>query len=309
MSAAASIKATTEEAQKGNSLWMDGLKRLKKNKASVVSFYFIVFICFVAVFANQLMPYPFDEQFPEKILQGSTSSHWLGTDSLGRDLFSRLIYGARMSMAVGILTAIISLIIGAVYGSISGWVGGKVDSVMMRAVDMLYSIPTLVLLILVKITFDSMNMFQNNPELKALSGMLLALSLVSWVTLARIVRGQVLQLKSITFVEAAQSMGASNFRILFRHIFPNILGPIIVLLTIQIPSNILFESFLSFIGLGLQPPFSSWGTLANDGWRSMRSYPHLSIYPGIALFLTMFAFNLLGDGLRDAFDPKMNNTD
>ncbi len=308
MSAAANIKPT-EEPQKGNSLWMDGLKRLKKNKASVVSFYLIVFICFVAIFANQLMPYPFDEQFPDHILEGSSSKFWLGTDSLGRDLFSRLIYGARMSMAVGILTAIISLVIGAIYGSISGWAGGRTDSIMMRAVDILYSIPTLVLLILVKITFDSMDMFPNNPELKALTGMLLALSLVSWVTLARIVRGQVLQLKSITFVEAAQSMGASNFRILFKHIFPNILGPIIVLLTIQIPSNILFESFLSFIGLGLKPPFSSWGSLANDGWRSMKSYPHLMVYPGIALFFTMFAFNLLGDGLRDAFDPKMNNTD
>jgi oligopeptide transport system permease protein len=175
---------------------------------------------------------------------------------------------------------------------------------MMRIVDILYSIPTLVLLILVKVIFDSVDIFEN-PELRAMTGILAALSVVGWVTLARLVRGQVLQMKEMVFVESARALGASGFDINMRHILPNIMGPVIVLLTFQIPSNILFESFLSFLGLGLQPPFSSWGVLANEGWRSLNTYPHLMIAPGIALFVAMLAFNLFGDGLRDAFDPQM----
>jgi oligopeptide transport system permease protein len=179
-----------------------------------------------------------------------------------------------------------------------------VDSGMMRLVDILDSIPSLVLLILVKLVFESYD-FIPNPQLKALTGMLLALSLVSWVSLARVVRGQVLQVKQMAYVEAARSMGASSVRVVAQHILPNIVGPVIVLLTFQIPSNILAESFLSFLGLGLQPPYSSWGVLANDGWRSLKSYPHLMISPGVAIFAAMLAFNLLGDGLRDAFDPQL----
>lgn len=290
--------------KQSKSLFQDSLQRLKKNKASVVSFFFIVFVCFVALFAKYLAPHSFDTQNIDHILEPPSSKFLLGTDSLGRDILSRIIYGARMSMAVGIFTALISMVIGTIYGCISGWIGGRVDSVMMRAVDILISIPSLVLLILVKVIFDSVNIFEN-PELRALTGMLLALSVVGWVTLARVVRGQVLQVKELTFVEASRALGAPSYKILIKHIFPNILGPIIVLLTFQIPSNILIESFLSFIGLGLQPPFSSWGVLASDGWRSMRSFPHLIIYPSLALGLTMLAFNLFGDGLRDAFDPKM----
>lgn len=286
------------------SLWSDALDRLKKNKGSMYSAYFVVFITFVALFAKWLAPYSFEEQNMDYILSNPSAKYWLGTDSLGRDLFSRVIYGSRMSMAVGILTAFTSLLIGGVYGAISGWFGGKVDAMMMRFVDILYSIPVLVLMIIVKVIFDSVNLF-SDPELKALTGILLALSLVSWVGLARIVRGQVLQVKELTYVEAARAMGASGPWILMRHVFPNILGPVIVLLTFQIPANILFESFLSFIGLGLQPPFSSLGVLANEGWRSLENYPHLIIAPSVVLFLIMLAFNLFGDGLRDAFDPKL----
>ncbi|MGE0763432.1 MAG: ABC transporter permease [Bdellovibrionales bacterium] len=290
----------------GKSLWQEGWKRLARNRVAVVSGVFIVILCFMAVFAYQLSPYAFDEQYMDKILAAPTSEHWLGTDSLGRDMLSRLIHGARMSMAVGIVTALISLFVGAAYGAVAGWMGGRVDALLMRFVDILYSVPTLVLLILVKVIFDSVPLF-TNPELKALTGMLLALSVVGWVTLARMVRGQVLQVKQMVYIEAAQALGASGPRIVMRHIFPNILGPIIVILTFQIPSNILYESFLSFLGLGLQPPYSSWGVLANEGWRSLRSYPHLIISPGIALFTAMLAFNLLGDGLRDAFDPQMKD--
>ncbi|MCC7403166.1 MAG: ABC transporter permease [Bdellovibrionales bacterium] len=290
--------------KKPQSLWGDAIKRLKKNKAAVVSAYFVLLVCLVAIFAEQLAPYPFDIQDMSKILQGPTAENWLGTDSLGRDLFSRIIFGARMSMAVGIFTAVISLVIGVFVGAVAGWFGGKMDAVLMRFVDILYSVPTLVLLILVKVIFDSVQMFEN-PELKALTGITLALSVVGWVTLARVVRGQVLQVREMTYVEAARALGASGPWIVIRHVIPNIMGPIIVLLTYQIPSNILFESFLSFIGLGLQPPFSSWGVLANEGWRSLRTYPHLMIWPGVALFLAMLAFQLFGDGLRDAFDPQM----
>ena len=267
---------------------------------------FIVIICFCALFAEWISPYTFYEQFPEKALAAPSSEHWLGTDHLGRDLLSRIIYGSRMSMAVGIFTALISAILGLFYGLFSGWLGGLTDRVMMRFIDIMFSIPTLVLLILVKVLFDSFIVIPH-PELKALAGTLVALSLVSWASLARVVRGQVLQVKENLFVEAAHSLGAGAFRILFLHILPNIITPVIILLTFQVPSNILFESMLSFLGLGLQPPFSSWGVLVDEGWRSLSTYPRLIIAPGLMLFLTMLAFNLFGDGLRDIFDPKMRN--
>ena len=259
----------------------------------------------MAILAPWISPYSFETQNIDRALMSPNMTNLLGTDSLGRDMLSRIIYGARMSMSVGIFTAIFSLIIGGLYGAISGWMGGWVDAVMMRVIDILYAIPSLVLLILVGVVFNSVNIFEN-PELKALTGIFLALSVVGWVSLARLVRGQVLQVREMLYVEGARAIGASGWRIVARHIGPNILGPIIIMLTFQIPSNILFESFLSFIGFGLQPPFSSWGVLANDGWKA-KSYPHLIIYPGLALFVTMLAFNLLGDGLRDAFDPKLKS--
>ena len=286
-----------------NSLWWKSWRRFKKNKLGMICSVFILFICLVSLFPETLSPYSFEEQLKGKVLLPPGGEHLLGTDNLGRDLLSRLIYGGRISMAVGVLTALFSLFLGVAYGAISGWIGGRVDAFMMRSIDILYSIPSLVLLILVKVIFDSLS-FITHPELKALMGILVALSLVGWVTLARVVRGQVLQEKEKLYVEAARSMGDKGWRIVFRHVLPNILGPIIVLLTLQIPSNILFESFLSFLGLGLQPPYSSWGVLAEEGWKSLRSYPHLMIAPGVAIFLTMMAFNLMGDGLRDAFDPK-----
>ncbi|MGZ3723988.1 MAG: ABC transporter permease [Bdellovibrionales bacterium] len=290
--------------QEGQSLTQEAWQQLRKNKVAILSLVVIVVISIIALLAPWISPYPYDEQYLDQVLVPPTWHHWLGTDSLGRDMLSRLIYGARISMAVGIITAFISFVIGTVFGAVAGWFGGYVDSVLMRIVDILDSIPSIVLLILVKLVFDSVDIIQNQ-ELKALTGMLLALSLVSWVSLARVVRGQVLQVKQMAYVEAARSMGASSIRMVAQHILPNIAGPVIVLLTFQIPSNILSESFLSFLGLGLQPPFSSWGVLANDGWRSIKSYPHLMISPGVAIFLAMLAFNLLGDGLRDAVDPQM----
>lgn len=282
-----------------------GFRQLYQRSINRVCLYFILFICFLAVFAPWVAPYSFAEQNIDRILQTPSWQHWFGTDKLGRDLLSRVIYGARMSMAVGLITALLSLLIGGVYGAVSAWFGGWVDSVMMRVVDVIYSIPSLVVMILIKLIFDNIHFFQN-PELRALTGTLVALSLVGWVNLARLVRGQVLQVKALAYVEAGQALGFNSLYILWRHVFPNILGPVIVMLTFKIPANILFESFLSFIGLGLQPPFSSWGVLASDGADTLESFPHLIIFPGLALFLTMMAFQLLGDGLRDAFDPKMS---
>ena len=270
------------------------------HRVAFVSLVAIVFISFVSLLAPWVAPYSFDEQLG-RILLSPCPRHWLGTDSLGRDILSRLIYGGRISMTVGVVTAIISMILGTLYGALAGWAGGLTDALMMRAIDILYSIPSLVLLILIKVIFDSLPF--ENTELKALTGIIMALSVVGWVTLARVVRGQVLQAKERLYVEAARCMGGGMWRILFRHIFPNILGIIIVLLTFQIPANILFESFLSFLGLGLQPPYSSWGVLAEEGWKSLTTYPHLTLAPSVALLVTMMAFNLLGDGLRDILNP------
>lgn len=292
--------------RESSSLWSDAWKRLKKNKAAVVSGIYIVLVCLAAVFAKQLSPFSFEVQHIDRVLMPPNSINLLGTDSLGRDMLSRIIFGARVSMAVGVFTALISLLLGIFYGAVSGWYGGWIDRTLMRAIDILYTIPELVMLILVSVIFQQFDLVQN-PELKALSGIFLALSIVSWAGVARLVRGQILQVREMLFVEAARALGASNFQILIKHVMPNIMGPIIVTLTFQIPANVLFESFLSFIGLGLQPPYSSWGVLANEGWRSLRTFPHLIIFPGIAIFFTMLAFNFFGDGLRDAFDPKMKN--
>ena len=282
------------------------LKKIIENKLMFSCGFFIILVGICALFAPLIAPYSFYEQFPEKALSPPSWKHWLGTDHLGRDLLSRIIYGSRMSMAVGFFTSVISAILGLSYGLFSGWQGGLTDRILMRFIDIMFSIPTLVLLILVKVLFDSFVVIPY-PEFKALAGTLVALSLVSWAFLARVVRGQVLQVKENLFVTSAISQGASSLRIAFRHILPNIVTPVIILLTFQIPSNILFESMLSFLGLGLQPPFSSWGVLVDEGWRSISTYPRLIVAPGLMLFLTMMAFNLLGDGLRDVFDPKMED--
>ena len=279
------------------------LYSLAKSKKALLSSLFILLICLLAVFAKWLLPYPFDEQHADQILQSPSWQHWMGTDQLGRDLFSMLLYGSRMSMAVGVITALISLVVGILFGALSGWMGGTVDFLMMRVVDVFYSIPSLVIMILVQVVFNSMDIFAD-PELRALVGTLVALSVVGWVGLARLVRAQVLQIKAMTYVESGRALGLSPFRILYKHILPNIMGPIVIMLTLKIPGNILFESFLSFIGLGLQPPYVSWGVLAAQGAEMLDYYPHLTLFPGFVLFITMLAFQLLGDSFRDAFDPQ-----
>lgn len=278
----------------GKSLWADARKRLFKNKAAVVSLSFILTIVSIAIFANFIAPFSYEAQNVSNRLAPPNWQNWMGTDILGRDLLSRILYGARMSLAVGIITAFCSLMIGTIYGSISGYMGGRMDNIMMRIVDILYTFPSLLLIILITLLFG-----------KGLIGIFVALTIVGWVSVSRLVRGQILQVKEMAFVEAARSIGTGHAAIVLRHILPNIVGPIIVTLTFEIPAAILSESFLSFIGLGLKPPFSSWGTLANDGFQAFKSFPNLIIFPGLAIFFTVLSFNLLGDGLRDALDPKL----
>jgi oligopeptide transport system permease protein len=232
------------------------------------------------------------------ILQAPSWDHWMGTDGLGRDLLTRVLYGARVSMTVGLGTALIALIVGTTYGLISGFRGGNLDHLMMRIVDICYALPDMLLFILLSLLFG-----------RNIGGLVVALGLVSWVRFARIARGQVLQAKEFLYVEGAKAIGASKRRIIRRHILPNIIGPIIVTLTFNIPAAILAESTLSFIGLGINDPYSSWGTswgsLAQDGWRAMRSYPHVIFFPAAAILLTILAFNTLGNFLRDLLDPKL----
>jgi oligopeptide transport system permease protein len=236
--------------------------------------------------------------FEEKrILESPSLAHLMGTDGLGRDLLTRVLYGARVSMAVGIGTALIALVIGTAYGLVSGFKGGNLDHLMMRVVDIFYGLPDMLIFILLSLLLG-----------RNIGGLLVALGLVSWVRFARIARGQVLQAKEFLFVEGARAMGASRRRIVLRHILPNILGPIIVTLTFSIPAAILAESTLSFIGLGINDPYSAWGTswgsLAQDGWRAMRTYPHILFFPAAAIFLTILAFNTLGNALTDLSKPR-----
>lgn len=268
-------------------------RRLKRHRLAMVSLAFVLILGGLAFLAPWITRFTYFEQNSDAALQFPNATYWMGTDSLGRDLFSRLLFGARISLSVGVFTAIFSLIIGIIYGGIAGYVGGKIDSALMRFSDILNAMPSLLLTILLMLIVG-----------RGPLGIFLALGLTGWIAEARLVRGQVLQAKQMLYVEAARSLGLSHFRILFQHIIPNILGPVIVSLTFGIPQNILSESFLSFVGLGLEPPFASWGTLANEGWRAYRTYPYLIFFPSIVLFLTILAFNFLGDGLRDALDPQ-----
>lgn len=276
----------------GNLFW----KRFKRDRIAVASAGIIFFLLATALFGNLFAPYPYDLQNTSESLSAPSRAHWMGTDELGRDLFSRLIYGTRISMAVSLLTALSALILGTCYGALSGYIGGRVDHFLMRGVDVIYALPDLLLIILITVIIG-----------RGVAGVFLALSLVGWVTVARLIRGEVLRLKELSYIEAARALGGSHFRILLRHILPNTLGVLIVTLTFRIPSAILAESTLSFIGLGLTPPAASWGTLANEGWKALKFHPHLIIFPSLAIFIAMLAFNFVGDGLRDALDPNRSD--
>jgi oligopeptide transport system permease protein len=259
----------------------------------IITAVLIIFIICVAVAAPYISPYEFDETDFENTLSLPSAKHIMGTDEEGRDILSRVIYGARVSIAVAIGTALMALFIGTTYGAISGYVGGKIDELMMRIVDVFYSLPDLLLIVLITLVVR-----------KGVEGIVISLGLTAWMRVARIVRASVMQVKTLAFVESARSLGASHFRIFIIHLFPNILSPLIVTLTFSIPYAILAESTLSFLGLGISPPRASWGTLASTGWQGMRTFPHLIAFPSAAIFVTVVSFNLFGEGLRDILDPK-----
>jgi oligopeptide transport system permease protein len=282
-----------EEDSGGISLWKDAYYRLLKNKLAVAGGVFILLEVVICIITPWIAPYGFEQQNLELTLAAPSAEHWLGTDNLGRDLFTRVLYGGRISMMVGFLASLVSVIVGVVYGAASGFIGGKTDNILMRTVDVLYALPFVFLVIILMVYFGR-NIFL----------LFVALGFTQWLTMARIVRGQVISLKAKEFVEAAHSMGISNTAIIFRHLIPNTLGPVIVYLTLTVPSTILDEAFLSFLGLGVQAPMASWGTLISSGVEVMEIAPWALLFPAIVLSLTLFSLNFLGDGLRDALDPK-----
>ena len=279
-----------------SSLWQDAIRRLIQNRAAMIGGITILVLIILAIFAPWISPYSYSYQNLDIGASPPSAEHLLGTDVLGRDLLSRLLYGARISLLVGFVATGVALVIGVSWGIVAGYFGGRVDSIMMRIVDVLYGLPFIIFIILLMVIFG-----RNIWLLFA------AIGAVEWLTMARIVRAQVIGLKNQEFVQAAQVMGVSNFSMFRRHILPNILGPIAVYATLTIPQVMLLEAFLSFLGLGIQPPMSSWGTLIRYGVESMEEHYWLLIYPGLTFTITLFALNFFGDGLRDALDPKTSD--
>jgi oligopeptide transport system permease protein len=279
----------------GASPWRDALRRLRRNRLAMLGLVILATFGLASLAASWLAPYAYDKTNLPYGAKPPTRSHPLGTDELGRDLLTRILFGARISFAVGVLATLVSLTIGVTYGSIAGFRGGRVDHAMMRIVDILYGLPFMFFVILLMVLFG-----------RSILNLFIALGAVQWLTMARIVRGQVLSLRAREFVLSAHAMGASPRRVLVRHLLPNALGPIVVYATLTVPAIMLEEAFLSFLGLGVQPPMASWGSLAAEGAAAMEAYPWLILFPGGALTLTLLSLNFLGDGLRDALDPQMS---
>jgi oligopeptide transport system permease protein len=277
------------------SAWADIWERLKQNKFAMLGLYIIIFLVIMAIIGSKLTGYSATENdLLMTNMKPMEENHWFGTDDFGRDMFARTWEGAKVSLQVGIYAALADLFIGVVYGGIMGYVGGRIGEVMNKIAEVLYAIPSLLIAILLLVVFT--------PSLLTI---VIALSITGWINMAWIVRGQIMQLKNQEYVLASRSLGASPMRILFRHLIPNSMGPIIVTLTLTVPGAIFSEAFLSYLGLGVQVPFASWGTMINDGLPVMQLYSWRFLFPAFFISLTMLAFNVLGDGLRDAFDPKM----
>ena len=293
-----------ERAFAGRSLWADARARLFRNKAAVTGMVVLAIVTLLAIFAPLVSRYAYDaidynvvtcapDWWPVEATCTAGGSHWFGTDAVGRDLFVRILYGARVSLAVGFVATLVSLLIGVLYGAASGYLGGRMDALMMRVVDILYALPFTVFVIILMVMFDR-NFFL----------LFVAIGAVVWLTMARIVRGQTLSAKQKEYIEAARAAGVSPFGIITRHIIPNVVGPVVVYVTLTVPDVILIESFLSFLGLGIQEPLTSWGVLISDGANTMESAPWMLIFPALFMAVTLFCFNFIGDGLRDALDPK-----
>jgi oligopeptide transport system permease protein len=301
------VNAETMElarAVKGRSLWVDARRRLLRNHAAMASIVLLALITLMALLAPLLSAYAYDEinydivacapnWWPGTASCNAGGTHWFGTDAVGRDLFVRVLYGARVSLAVGLVATLVSLLIGVVYGATAGYLGGQVDNLMMRIVDILYSLPFIFFVIILMVLFDR-NFFL----------LFVAIGAVEWLTMARIVRGQTLSIKQKEFIEAARAGGVGPFAIIRRHIIPNVVGPVVVYVTLTVPGVILTESFLSFLGLGIQEPLTSWGVLISDGANQMETAPWLLVFPSLFMAVTLFCFNFIGDGLRDALDPR-----
>jgi oligopeptide transport system permease protein len=284
-----------EQTIKGRSLWLDAYKRLLSNKAAMISLFLLIFISFCVIFAPFLSFYQMEDTDWASIslAPNITTKHFFGTDDLGRDVFARTLYGGRMSLTIGIISSFVSVIIGIAYGAIAGYLGGKIDSIMMRIVDIIYSLPFMFFVILL-MTFFGRNIFL----------IFIAIGAVNWLDMARIVRGQTLSIKGKEFIDAAKATGVTTPYIILRHIVPNVLGIVVIYVTLTIPQVILTESFLSFLGLGVQEPATSWGVLINDGTQNMTTAWWRLVFPALFLSVTLFCFNFIGDGLRDALDPK-----
>jgi oligopeptide transport system permease protein len=279
----------------GRSLWSDAWRVLRRNRAAMTALIVLTGLTVLVVIAPVLSPFSFDDTDWDQmsVPPSLAGGHPFGTDALGRDLFVRTLYGGRISLMVGVVATIVSLLIGISYGAVSGYVGGRIDQVMMRIVDILYALPFMFLVILLMVFFG------RNIVL-----IFVAIGAINWLDMARIVRGQTLTLKHREFIEAARAGGVPTPRIILRHIVPNLLGVVIVYVTLTIPQVILVESFLSFLGLGVQEPMTSWGALVNDGAQQMENAPWMLVFPSLFLAATLFCFNFVGDGLRDALDPR-----
>ena len=277
----------------GSNLWRDALQRLISNKLSLFGSVYILIIIFLALITPFIAPYDYAYQNLELGPSPPSSEHWLGTDTLGRDLLTRMMYGSRVSLMVGFLATMVALTIGVTWGTVAGFAGGKTDTIMMRIVDVLYGIPFIIFVILLMVIFG-----------RNLILLFMAIGAVEWLTMARIVRSQVMSLSKQEFILAAEAMGVSKASIIYKHLIPNTIGPVIVYATLTVPQIMLLEAFLSFLGLGVQAPLSSWGLLIRDGAVSMEEYWWLLIFPSLAFSLTLFSLNFIGDGLRDALDPR-----
>lgn len=284
---------TLDDAPPGVSLWQDAWTRLRKNRLAMCGLVFLVLIMLLCILTPWMTPYGYEQQELRLGATPPSAAHWLGTDTFGRDLLTRILYGGRMSLAVGFIATAVALVIGVTYGAIAGYAGGRIDNAMMRLVDILYALPFMIFIILLMVVFG-----------RNLLLLFLAIGAVEWLTMARIVRGQIQSLRQQEFVEAAISLGLGPAAIVWRHLIPNALGPVIVYTTLTIPNVMLLEAFLSFLGLGVQPPASSWGLLISAGVETMEEYSWLLVFPGLALTVTLFALNFLGDGLRDALDVR-----
>ena len=282
-----------DSVESGTSLWEDAWNRLQQNKLAMFGLYVVSFMIIIALLTPWIAPYSYFEQDLDLGATAPSAAHWLGTDTLGRDLLTRIMYGSRISLMVGFLATAVALTIGVLWGTVSGYFGGRVDAFMMRTVDILYALPFTIFIILLMVVFG-----------RNILLLFMAIGAVEWLTMARIVRGQVLSIRQQEYIDAAITMGLPKRQIMLRHVIPNTLGTIIIYVTLTIPNVILLESFLSFLGLGVQPPQSSWGLLISYGVETMEEYPWLLLFPAMVLSVTLFSLNFLGDGLRDALDPK-----